>query len=90
MIDLLQCDFFNYDIFTSVALNYQTSDKNQFYNLSMFAQNGNCGYVLKPRILRDGFIFAQPDPDLRRLLTLTVPPSSVHSWLEFTSGWLLF
>ncbi|XP_022645373.1 1-phosphatidylinositol 4,5-bisphosphate phosphodiesterase eta-2-like [Varroa jacobsoni] len=55
-----------------VALNYQTSDKNQFYNLSMFAQNGNCGYVLKPRILRDGFIFAQPDPDLRRLLTLTI------------------
>ncbi|OQR76046.1 1-phosphatidylinositol 4 [Tropilaelaps mercedesae] len=48
-----------------VALNYQTPDKYRFYNLSKFAQNGNCGYVLKPRILREGFNFSRPDPNLR-------------------------
>ncbi|CAM4740330.1 unnamed protein product [Rotaria magnacalcarata] len=32
------------------ATNYQTLDPGQILNLSMFEQNGNCGYVLKPHI----------------------------------------
>ena len=35
-----------------VSLNMQTVDKSNFYNQSLFASNGNCGYVLKPDILR--------------------------------------
>ncbi|CAF1176350.1 unnamed protein product, partial [Adineta ricciae] len=36
-----------------VATNYQTLDSGQLLNLSMFEQNGNCGYVLKPSIFWD-------------------------------------
>jgi len=35
-----------------VTLNMQTEDKPTFYNEAMFRSNGNCGYVLKPDILR--------------------------------------
>ncbi|UJR13521.1 hypothetical protein I4U23_000535 [Adineta vaga] len=35
------------------ATNYQTLDSGQILNLSMFEQNGNCGYVLKPPIFWD-------------------------------------
>uniref|UniRef100_A0A6A7FWA2 Phosphoinositide phospholipase C n=1 Tax=Hirondellea gigas TaxID=1518452 RepID=A0A6A7FWA2_9CRUS len=35
-----------------VTLNMQTEDKPTFYNEAMFRSNGNCGYVLKPEILR--------------------------------------
>ncbi|BFZ19897.1 hypothetical protein BsWGS_22936 [Bradybaena similaris] len=34
-----------------VALNYQTSDKFMQINQAMFAQNGRCGYVPKPRFM---------------------------------------
>ena len=37
----------------SVALNYQTPDKPNQLNRALFTINGNCGYVLKPRFLRD-------------------------------------
>ncbi|XP_040566221.1 1-phosphatidylinositol 4,5-bisphosphate phosphodiesterase delta-1 isoform X4 [Lepeophtheirus salmonis] len=40
-----------------VALNYQTEDKQNFYNRAKFRDNGGCGYVLKPSFLR------RPDPD---------------------------
>ncbi|VDP13668.1 unnamed protein product [Soboliphyme baturini] len=36
-----------------VALNYQTSDGAMVLNTAMFEQNGNCGYVLKPRVMWD-------------------------------------
>eukprot|EP01135_Chromosphaera_perkinsii_P003414 Nk52_evm38s242 gene=Nk52_evmTU38s242 len=36
-----------------VSLNYQTPDRAMHLNLGKFAQNGNCGYVLKPLALRD-------------------------------------
>lgn len=39
-----------------VALNYQTWDKVMLFNEAMFAQNGRCGYVLKPDFLRKGKI----------------------------------
>ena len=35
-----------------VALNYQTDDKYMQLNQQMFAQNGKCGYILKPKELR--------------------------------------
>ncbi|VDK18332.1 unnamed protein product [Anisakis simplex] len=38
----------------SVALNMQTADKFLDLNTAMFRVNGNCGYVLKPDILRRG------------------------------------
>lgn len=36
-----------------VALNFQTSDVCMAVNQAMFEQSGNCGYELKPRVLRD-------------------------------------
>ncbi|CAF4149023.1 unnamed protein product, partial [Didymodactylos carnosus] len=35
------------------ATNYQTMDAGQILNLSMFEQNGLCGYVLKPSVFWD-------------------------------------
>ncbi|CAG7784840.1 unnamed protein product, partial [Allacma fusca] len=36
-----------------VTLNYQTEDMPNFYNWVLFSENGHCGYVLKPEILRN-------------------------------------
>lgn len=36
-----------------VALNYQTEDSALHINTAMFEQNGRCGYVLKPSVMRD-------------------------------------
>ena len=36
-----------------VALNFQTPDVCMAVNQAMFEQSGNCGYELKPRVLRD-------------------------------------
>ena len=38
-----------------VALNYQTSDTHVALNNAFFSQNGKCGYILKPKVMR------QPD-----------------------------
>ena len=38
--------------FLSVALNYQTDDRQNMLNRAMFNGNGGCGYILKPRYLR--------------------------------------
>ena len=38
--------------FVSVALNYQTDDRQNMLNRAMFIGNGGCGYILKPRYLR--------------------------------------
>ena len=35
--------------YISVALNYQTDDKENLLNRAMFAGNGGSGYILKPR-----------------------------------------
>jgi hypothetical protein len=35
-----------------VALNYQAEDRPLMLNRAMFRQNGGCGYVLKPQVLR--------------------------------------
>lgn len=36
-----------------VALNYQTEDTPLHLNTAMFEQNGRCGYVLKPSVMKD-------------------------------------
>ncbi|XP_061911649.1 1-phosphatidylinositol 4,5-bisphosphate phosphodiesterase epsilon-1 isoform X2 [Entelurus aequoreus] len=36
-----------------VALNYQTDDLPMHLNAALFEDNGGCGYVLKPAVLRD-------------------------------------
>lgn len=38
----------------AVALNMQTFDENLDLNMGLFRINGNCGYILKPKILREG------------------------------------
>ena len=35
-----------------VALNYQTSDTHLALHNAFFSQNGSCGYILKPRVMR--------------------------------------
>jgi len=39
------------NVFSAVALNHQTNDKHMDINEAMFEQNGNVGYVPKPKIL---------------------------------------
>ena len=51
-----------------VALNFQTVDTFMHLNQGFFRQNGGCGYVLKPAILRredPGFDVPPFDPDMR-------------------------
>jgi len=38
-----------------IALNFQADDRPLMLNRAMFKQNGGCGYVLKPKILRHDF-----------------------------------
>ena len=45
----------------SVALNYQTEDKQNFINRARFSDNAGCGYVLKPDFLRDNSIAYSPN-----------------------------
>ncbi len=39
-----------------VALNYQTGGRSMLLNQALFADNGGCGYVLKPWFLTSGEI----------------------------------
>lgn len=39
------------------ALNFQTPDKELQINQAWFAQNQNCGYVLKPDVMLEGIFF---------------------------------
>ena len=48
----------------SVALNYQTPGVMMNLNTGKFLENGGCGYVLKPAVMREGktsplFVLAQ-------------------------------
>ena len=38
----------------SVALNYQTPGIMMNLNTGKFLENGGCGYVLKPAVMREG------------------------------------
>ena len=44
-----------------VALNFQTHDKHMWLNQGRFAQNGRCGYLLKPAFLRDPAVSFTPN-----------------------------
>jgi len=50
----------NSKIVFSVALNYQTEDIPNFINTAKFLDNGECGYVLKPKFLCDPSIDFDP------------------------------
>ncbi|CAG5123277.1 unnamed protein product, partial [Candidula unifasciata] len=60
-----------------VALNYQTPDKPMQINQAMFAQNGRCGYVLKPRFMNSSHYNPSEITSLKKdveavVLTVTV------------------
>jgi len=44
-----------------VALNYQTEDIPNFINTAKFLDNGECGYVLKPKFLCNPSIKFDPN-----------------------------
>jgi len=43
-----------------VSLNYQTEDRQNHLNRAMFKANAGCGYILKPKFLRDAAINYSP------------------------------
>lgn len=59
-----------------VALNYQTMDEPMLLNEAKFAQNGKCGYVLKPKFFYDRRENydpnSPPDPKHKRILRIRV------------------
>ena len=64
----------------SVALNYQTDDKQNFLNRAKFSDNGGCGYVLKPEFL------LQPDPDYSPLTANAMGREGRTMWVTILSG----
>ena len=50
-----------------VALNYQTPGLMMNLNDGKFLENGGCGYVLKPSVMREGKETNQLDPKRRQL-----------------------
>jgi len=46
-----------------VALNFQEADKYNLYNRAKFADNGGCGYVLKPLYLREKSDYSPENTD---------------------------
>lgn len=58
-----------------VALNYQTWDEPMYINEAKFAQNGKCGYVLKPKYLIDNVSYdpsKSPQPDKQLHVTIKI------------------
>ena len=53
--------------FYLVALNYQTEDKQNIMNDAKFADNGGCGFILKPDFLRDHNIDCEEKSDLWKI-----------------------
>merc|ERR1719150_561776 len=66
-----------------VALNYQTDDRQNYLNRARFADNGGCGYILKPDFLRDPNI--RYSPTSPSLLDRTKYPAMTLS-LQVISG----
>ncbi|VDO39058.1 unnamed protein product [Onchocerca flexuosa] len=59
-----------------VSLNFQTTDTAMAINAAMFEQTGNCGYILKPRILWDSF-----HPNYNRFNPLCKDTTSISALL---------
>ena len=59
-----------------VALNYQTQDKQNFFNAAKFGDNGRSGYILKPEFLRNpDFTYSPLSPsglDSSEAISLTI------------------
>jgi phosphatidylinositol phospholipase C epsilon len=73
----------------SVALNYQTVDSALHINTAMFEQNGGCGLVLKPAVMRDKthMMFGRFNPwdkefDGLHAINLTITVSLVHCLIK--------
>lgn len=50
--------FMKYLSFSLVALNFQTGDISMSLNHGRFTDNNQCGYILKPAILRESNILS--------------------------------
>ncbi|XP_032226621.1 1-phosphatidylinositol 4,5-bisphosphate phosphodiesterase delta-4 [Nematostella vectensis] len=77
-----------------VALNHQTNSEEMQLHYGKFRQNGNTGYVLKPKFLRDPELTFDPDPQDGKFpgiqpkrLQLTV--ISAFQLLEIEESWSL-
>jgi len=46
-----------------VALNFQEADRSNMYNRAKFLQNGNCGYLLKPKFMSDASTYSISSSD---------------------------
>lgn len=57
---------FNFNVWSTVALNVQTAGLEMDLNDGMFSQNNCCGYVLKPEILRNSGHFDPELPETRK------------------------
>ncbi|XP_042908402.1 1-phosphatidylinositol 4,5-bisphosphate phosphodiesterase zeta-1 isoform X2 [Parasteatoda tepidariorum] len=56
-----------------VALNYQTWDQPMYINEAKFAQNGRCGYVLKPKyLIENGQYDPSKSPNPKQQLHVTI------------------
>lgn len=51
-----------------VALNFQSDDFAMSLNEALFNDNGQCGYILKPKILRDLLLDFNPNEDPDKLM----------------------
>ena len=49
---------FIFIVFLLVALNFQTGDVSMSLNHGRFSDNKQCGYILKPAILRESNIYS--------------------------------
>lgn len=54
-------NLFIFFIFSKVALNFQTAGLEMDLNDGLFAQNGCCGYILKPDFMNDANTRFSPD-----------------------------
>ncbi|XP_015684016.1 1-phosphatidylinositol 4,5-bisphosphate phosphodiesterase eta-2-like, partial [Protobothrops mucrosquamatus] len=52
----------SHDVESEMALNYQSEGRMLQLNRAKFGANGNCGYVLKPKCMCQGFILPIIDP----------------------------
>eukprot|EP00741_Cyanophora_paradoxa_P020112 tig00021234_g19413.t1 len=58
--------------FQLVALNWQNENTENELNRGKFLQNGNCGYVLKPRFMREEGPELAPPPESRRTVEVLI------------------
>ena len=65
--------------FHTVALNFQTAGEGMDLNDGLFRQNNSCGYVLKPRFMREAEKFDPETPHEREGYQPVVLTIQVHN-----------